>query len=117
MNTLICYKKWTTCAKARKYLEDRNIEYEWRDIDIDNPKYEELKLWIKESGLEIIKFFNTRGKIYREENLKEKLPEMTDDEKVEKLSTDGMLVKRPILLLENGKVLVGFKEAEWAENL
>ena len=99
MNTLICYKKWTTCKNAKNYLEDNNIEFNWRDIDIDNPNYEELDSWIKKSGLDILKFFNTRGKIYKDENLKEKLTEMTYEEKVKKLSSDGMLVKRPILVI------------------
>lgn len=117
MNTLICYKKWTTCKNAKKYLEDNNIEFEWRDIDIDNPKGDELKVWVERSGLDISKFFNSRGKIYKDENLKEKLPNMTYEEKIDKLATDGMLVKRPIFLKGDEKVFVGFKEADWEENL
>lgn len=112
MVKLICYKKCSTCRKAKKYLEEKKIDYEWRDIDIDKPNFEELKKWIGMSGLEIKKFFNTSGMVYREQKLKDKLPNMTDDEKIELLATNGMLVKRP-LLIGDDKVLVGFKEKDW----
>ena len=116
MNKLICYKKCSTCSKAKKFLEEKAIEYEWRDIDIDNPTFDELKEWIDRSGLEIKKFYNTSGLVYRENKLKDKLPTMSDDEKIELLSTNGMLVKRP-LYISKDKILVGFKEKEWEEVL
>ncbi|MDD2446243.1 MAG: arsenate reductase family protein [Tissierellia bacterium] len=112
----ICYPKCSTCNKAKKYLDESNIDYELRDIKKDNPNKDELKEWIEKSGLPIKKFFNTSGTIYKTLNLKDKLASMTDDEKVELLATDGMLVKRPILVGEN-KVLVAFKEAEWDNSL
>ena len=110
----ICYSRWGTCRKARQWLEDNNIEYEFRDIKENNPNSSELKDWIQRSNYDIKKFFNTSGKIYRELGLKDKLKEMTEDEKIDILSTDGMLVKRP-LLIGDKKVLVGFKEEEWKE--
>lgn len=108
----LCYPRWTTCSKARKWLDENNIEYEERNIKDNNPKEDELKQWISKSNYPIKRFFNTSGKIYRELGLKDKLDTMDDDEKIKTLATDGMLVKRPILIGEDG-VLVGFKEEEW----
>lgn len=108
----ICYPKCSTCSKAKEYLDEKKIDYEFRDIKKDNPNKDELKEWIKKSGMPIKKFFNTSGTIYKELNLKEKLPDMTDEAKLELLARDGMLVKRPILVCED-KVLVAFKESEW----
>ncbi|WP_101773309.1 Spx/MgsR family RNA polymerase-binding regulatory protein [Peptostreptococcus faecalis] len=107
MNILLCYKSCTTCKGVEKIMKEKNIPYEYREISVDNPTEEELRIWKEKSGLEIKKFFNTNGKIYRDMGLSKKLPEMSDDEKYELLSSDGMLVKRPILLLENGEVYVG----------
>ena len=112
----ICYPKCTTCRKAKKWLDDNSIEYEERSIAEDNPTYEELKRWYTQSGLDLRKFFNTSGKLYREMNLKDKLADMTEEEQLRLLSSDGMLVKRPIAVKED-TVLVGFKETEWAEKL
>ena len=108
----ICYPKCSTCQKAKKYLDDNNIKYEERDIKANNPSYEELKKWYKLSGLPLKSFFNTSGLLYKEYQLKEKLPNMTEDEQLQLLSTNGMLVKRP-LLVSDDKVLVGFKVEEW----
>lgn len=110
----ICYPKCTTCKKAMKWLDDNNISYEVRDIKENNPSYEELLEWYKKSGLPLKRFFNTSGLIYRSMNLKEKLSEMTEDEQLRLLATDGMLVKRPILVGDD-IVLVGFKETEWEQ--
>lgn len=112
----ICYPKCTTCRKAKKWLDDNSIEYEVRSIAEDNPTYGELKRWHAQSGLDLRKFFNTSGKLYREMNLKDKLADMTEEEQLRLLSSDGMLVKRPIAVKED-TVLVGFKETEWAEKL
>lgn len=106
------YPKCSTCKKAKKWLEDNKIEFEDRHIIENTPTVAELKKWIKMSDKDIKKWFNTSGLKYKELNLKDKLPLMSDDEKIELLSTDGMLIKRPILVLEN-KVLIGFKEEEW----
>ena len=114
MLKFICYPKCTTCQKAKKWLDDNNIEYEIRDIKLDNHKLEELTEWHKKSGLPLKKFFNTSGLLYKSMELKTKLPTMTEDEMLKLLSTDGMLVKRPILVGADF-VLVGFKEAEWKE--
>ena len=111
-NLFIEYPKCSTCKKAKKWLEDNKIEFNDRHIVENTPTVEELKEWIKMSGKDIKKWFNTSGLKYKELNLKDKLPLMSDDEKIELLSTDGMLIKRPILVLEN-KVLIGFKEEEW----
>ncbi|MBQ4627469.1 MAG: arsenate reductase family protein [Clostridia bacterium] len=112
----ICYPKCTTCVKAKKWLDDNNIEYDLRDIKLDNPTLEELTEWYKKSGLPLKKFFNTSGLLYKSLDLKNKLPQMSEDEMLGLLSTDGMLVKRPILIGEDF-VLVGFKEAEWNEKV
>ena len=116
MLKFICYPKCTTCQKARKWLDENNIEYEFRDIKIENPSLEELTAWYKLSGLPLRKFFNTSGLLYKSMELKTKLPSMTDGEMLALLATDGMLVKRP-LAIGDDFVLVGFKEAEWAEKL
>ena len=113
MVKFICYPKCTTCQRAKKWLDDNNIEYELRDIKFDNPTLEELTEWYKNSGLPIKKFFNTSGLLYKSLDLKNKLPEMSEDEMLKLLATDGMLVKRP-LLIGDDFVLVGFKETEWA---
>ena len=112
----IQYPKCTTCKKAKKFLIDNNIEFEDRDITLNNPNEEELKKWIKLSGLDVKKFFNTSGILYREMNLKDKLKEMTEDDQLKLLATDGMLVKRPLVIGDNF-VLTGFKEKEWEEKL
>ena len=116
MNLFICYSKCSTCQKARKFLENHQIMFKERDIKNDNPTSEELKEWIEKSNLPVQKFFNTSGLIYKELHLNEKLPNMTDEEKIDMLSSNGMLVKRPILVTEN-KVFVGFKEREYEELL
>lgn len=100
--------------KAKKWLEERGMEYELRDIKTDNPTAEELKTWWEKSGLPLKRFFNTSGNLYKEMKLKDKLPQMSEEEQIALLSTDGMLVRRPILV-SSGKVLVGFKEKEWEE--
>ena len=116
MIKFICYPKCTTCQKAKKWLDDNKIEYELRDIKEENPSYEELTAWHKMSGSPLKKFFNTSGLLYKSMELKDKLPKMSDEEKLKLLATDGMLVKRPLVI---GKdfVLVGFKEGEWSEKL
>lgn len=115
MLKFICYPKCTTCQKAKKWLDDNNIEYELRDIKLNNPTLEELTEWYKKSGLPLKKFFNTSGLLYKSMELKAKLPTMTEDEMLKLLATDGMLVKRPILAGDDF-VLVGFKESEWQSN-
>lgn len=114
MLKFICYPKCTTCQKAKKWLDNNNIQYELRDIKLEKPTHEELISWYKISGLPLKKFFNTSGLLYKSLDLKNKLPEMTEDEMLTVLASDGMLVKRPLLI---GKdfVLVGFKDAVWAE--
>lgn len=112
----VCYPKCSTCKKARKWLDESNVEYTLRDIKTDNPTAEELKTWWKISGLPLKRFFNTSGNIYKEMKLKDKLPEMSEEEQLALLATDGMLVKRPILVGKD-KVLVGAKEKEWEEYL
>ena len=108
----VCYPKCSTCKKAEQYLNEKKIEIEVRDIKTENPSKEELRTWIEKSGLDMKRFFNTSGLKYKELNLKEKLPQLSDEEKLDLLSTDGMLVKRPILVSEDF-VLVGFKQSEW----
>lgn len=106
------YPKCSTCRKAKKYLEENNVEFIDRHIVEDNPTAEELTEWIKKSGLPVKKFFNTSGKLYKDMGLKDKLAAMSDEEQISLLASNGMLVKRP-LIIEGEKVLVGFKEAEW----
>lgn len=110
------YPKCTTCRKAKKFLQENNIDFDDRDITINNPTVEELEKWIDLSGLEVKKFFNTSGVLYREMNLKDKIKNMSKDEMIKLLSTDGKLVKRPILISED-RVLVGFKEDQYKEIL
>lgn len=114
MNLFVCYPKCSTCKKAENWLKENEISYELRNIKENRPSKEELEAWHKKSGLELKKFFNTSGMLYREMQLKDKLPSMSDEEKLELLATDGMLVKRPILVTED-KVFVGFKEKEWQD--
>ena len=108
------YPKCTTCQKAKKFLVDNNVSFTDRHIKEDNPTYDELKLWYEKSGLPLKKFFNTSGLLYKSMDLKTKLPQMSEDEQLKLLSTDGMLVKRPILITDT-KILVGFRENEWLD--
>lgn len=114
---LICYKKCTTCKGVEKMLEEKKIKYDYRDIKEDNPTAAEIKKWNKKSGLDIKRFFNTSGQIYRNEGLKDKLPDMTDKEKYDLLATDGMLVKRPILITNDGDIYVGPDVKKYIETL
>ena len=116
MLKFICYPKCTTCQKAQKWLDENKIEYELRNIKFNNPTFEELTEWYNKSGLPIKKFFNTSGLLYKSLDLKNKLPEMNESEMLRLLSTDGMLVKRP-LLIGDDFVIVGFKQNEWENNL
>lgn len=111
------YPPCSTCKKARKWLDDHGIAYTARHIKENNPSYEELKLWLERSGLPIKKFFNTSGQQYRALGLKDRLPDMGVDEQLQLLATDGMLVKRPMVVTEDGTILTGFREAEWEQNL
>ena len=108
----VCYPKCSSCKKAQAWLDTHGLSYQVRDIKTQNPSQEELRRWHSESGLPLKRFFNTSGQQYRGLELKDKLPQMTEDQQLALLATDGMLVKRPILLT-GSKVLVGFKEAEW----
>lgn len=108
----VCYPKCSTCKKAQAWLEEKGIDYTLRDIKLDNPTREELGEWYAKSGLPIKRFFNTSGLQYKALGLKDKLPTMTEDEMLDLLATDGMLVKRPILISDT-KVTTGFKEPEW----
>ena len=112
MLKFVCYPKCTTCQRAKKWLDDNKIEYELRDIKLNNPTLEELTEWYKKSGLPLKRFFNTSGLLYKSLDLKNKLPEMSEDDMLKLLATDGMLVKRP-LLIGDDFVIVGFKETEW----
>ena len=112
MIKFICYPGCTTCQRAKAMLDASGIEYEQRDIKLDNPNREELAEWYGKSGLPMRKFFNTSGLVYKALDLKSKLPSMSEDEMLDLLSTDGMLVKRP-LLIGDGFALVGFSESEW----
>ena len=116
MIKFICYPKCTTCQRAKKWLDDNKIAYELRDIKEDNPNFEELSAWHKMSGLPLKKFFNTSGLLYKSLELKTKLPTMPEEEQLKLLASDGMLVKRPLVIGEDF-VLVGFKESEWSEKL
>ena len=110
------YPKCSTCIKARKFLQNKGVDFESRDIKSDNPTYDELKDWYKKSGLPLKRFFNTSGMLYKEMQLKDKLPTMSEEEQLKLLATNGMLVKRPLIV--NGNIiLTGFKEAEWEKAL
>ena len=113
---LLCYPKCSTCQKAKKWLDERNVEYTERHIVEDNPTYEELKEWHKKSKLPLKRFFNTSGMLYKEMQLKDKLPSMSEEEQLQLLSTNGMLVKRP-LVIDDDYVLTGFREAQWSERM
>ncbi|HHT63257.1 MAG: arsenate reductase family protein [Bacillota bacterium] len=108
----VCYPKCTTCRKAKKWLEENDIAFEERNIKENNPTIEELKDWHNKSGLPLKKFFNTSGMLYKELKLKDKLPTMNENEQYSLLASDGMIVKRPILI-GDGFVMVGFNEADW----
>lgn len=110
------YPPCSTCKKAKAWLDAKGVAYTARHIKEENPSYEELKLWYGRSGLPLKKFFNTSGLLYKSLNLKDKLPAMTEEEQLHLLATDGMLVKRPLVVLED-KVLTGFREAEWEKAL
>ena len=116
MNLFVCYPRCTTCQKAKKWLDENNIPYVERHIKDDAPTKDELSVWIEKSGLPSKRFFNTSGLIYRSLELKDKLDSMTEEEKITLLATDGMLVKRPLMIADDC-VLVGFKEAEWTDKL
>ncbi len=110
------YPKCSTCQKAKKWLDENGFEYESRHIKEDNPSYEELKIWYEQSGMPLKKFFNTSGMLYKSMQLKDKLPQMSDDEQLRLLSTDGMLVKRPLIISDKA-ILTGFRIKEWEEKL
>lgn len=110
------YPKCTTCKKAKKWLEEHKVSFSDRDIKLENPTAEELKIWYTRSNMPLKKFFNTSGNLYKEMGLKDKLATMTDEEQIELLATDGMLVKRPLIITEEF-VLIGFKEQEWEDKL
>lgn len=112
----ICYPKCSTCQKAKKWLNEQNMEFTERHIAEENPSYDELKEWYEKSGLPLKKFFNTSGLLYKDMKLKDKLPSMSEEEQLQLLATNGMLVKRPLVVKEE-IVLVGFKETEWSEKL
>lgn len=114
--TVLCYAKCSTCQKALKWLDEQGIAYELRPIKENNPTAEELKKWYQKSGLSLKRFFNTSGNLYKELQLKDKLPDMTEEEQLSLLATDGMLVKRPLLVSDN-YVCPGFKEADWKANI
>lgn len=116
MVSVLCYPKCSTCQKALKWLDEKGVQYTVRNIKEENPSEEELSYWYKNSGLPLKRFFNTSGLLYKSMELKDKLPTMSEDEQLKLLSSDGMLVKRPLLVSENF-VLTGFKEKEWEENL
>ena len=110
----LCYSKCGTCRKAKKWMDEHQIPYAERDIKTEQPTLEELTLWYKQSGLPLKRFFNTSGQLYKSMNLKDRLKELSEDEQLQLLASDGMLVKRPVLV-DGDRVLVGFKEAEWAD--
>ena len=113
---VLVYRKCSTCLKALKWLEDHDVAFEERPIVEKNPTYEELKAWYEKSGLPLKKFFNTSGLLYKDQGLKDKLPQMSEDEQLRLLATNGMLVKRPLVVGEDF-VLTGFREKEWEERL
>ena len=112
----LCYPRCSTCQKAKKWLDEQGKEYTERHIVEDNPTYDELKNWYEISGLPLKKFFNTSGLMYKELQIKDKLPNMSEEDKLKLLATNGMLVKRPLIVNDN-KVLVGFNETQWGEIL
>ena len=112
----ICYPKCSTCQRAQKWLDEHGVQYTLRDIKTDNPSYEELAEWHERSALPLKKLFNTSGLLYKSMGLKDKLPAMSEDEMLRLLASDGMLVKRP-LLISDGFVLVGFKQTEWESKI
>lgn len=114
MNVFVCYPKCSTCQKARKHLEEKNVVFEIRDIKESNPTKEELKEWYQKSQLPLKKFFNTSGLLYREMQLKERLPRMSEEDMLEILASDGMLVKRPILVMED-RIIIGYVPKEYEE--
>ena len=116
MIKIYCYSRCSTCKKALVWLDERKIPYELHDIKTENPSVEQLRLWWQMSGLPLKRFFNTSGMLYKERKLKDRLPSMSEEEQLELLATDGMLVKRP-LVIGGDFVLTGFKEAQWAEKL
>lgn len=111
---ILCYPKCSTCKKALKWLTDHQITFSERDIKQNNPTLEELTMWYTTNNIELNKFFNTSGLIYKDLKLKDKLPLMSDDEKLALLATDGMLVKRPLLIKDDGSIILGFKESEYS---
>lgn len=113
---LICYPRCSTCKKAQKWLDEKGVGYTYRDIKEENPSLEELTTWYEMSGLDIKRFFNTSGQLYRSMQLKDRLPSMSTEEKLALLASDGLLVKRP-LLIGDDFILVGFKEQEWIDRL
>lgn len=113
---LLCYPNCSTCKKAQKWLDEKGIAYSYRNIQSQNPTFEELSLWHQQSGLPLKSFFNTSGQSYRSAHLKEQLPQMSKEDQLRLLAKDGMLVKRPLLIGESF-VLVGFKQEQWAEKL
>ena len=113
----IQYPPCTTCQKAKKWLDEHGLSYTDRHIKNEKPTYEELCAWYAASGLPLKKFFNTSGLLYKSMNLKDRLPAMTEEEQLQLLASDGMLVKRPIIVTDDGRVLTGFREKEWAEAL
>ena len=113
---VLVYRKCSTCMKALKWLAEHNVEFEERAIVEQNPTYEELKAWYQRSGMPLKKFFNTSGLLYKDMQLKDKIPQMSEDEQLQLLATNGMLVKRPLVVGEDF-VLTGFKESEWEEKM
>ena len=113
---VLVYRKCSTCQKALKWLEEHNVEFDERPIVEENPTFEELKIWYAKSGMPLKKFFNTSGLLYKDMGLKDKLPTMSEDEQLKLLATNGMLVKRP-LVVGDDFVLTGFREKEWEEKL
>ena len=114
--TVLCYKRCTTCQKALKWLDAQGIPYTERPIKEENPSREELETWYKRSGLPLKRFFNTSGNLYKDMKLKDRLPQMSEEEQLDLLASDGMLVKRPLVVGDHF-VLTGFKETEWEEKL
>ena len=112
----ICYSKCSTCKKAKEFLQKNNFSFEERDVKLQNPSYDELKKWYEKSGYSLKRFFNTSGLLYKEMSLKDKLNNMGEEEQLKLLSTNGMLVKRPLLITQN-RVFCGFKEDEWKDLL